>query len=567
VNRPRPSLEAGEIAMVDLRGGSQPGSEEGFMADDKDGTAPDPWADLDSGEGGDAGDGFSFSFDAVEEQPADEPAAAEGFSLTTDDADLIAADMFAADATKSPGASADDATLDDLASDWLAAAPETSAATGTPADDPAAAISDDDPFAFVTTDRDAAAGAEVEASLAAGSSTVEIGTGESGVVSESDIVTGADSAAGVGEEAEASAVLSSDEEQSQWPMAEGDDGPAGEGEAAGVAEVAATLGGAAAVAAPAPAKRGRTPVKPTRKKPGAIGQLVGVVLGGLMALPITYAILVWGFGKDPFKLTKKIPAELAFLLPEKFQPGFRPAGLPRLDDIAVPEPLAEEPENSAPAEPAVPDPADVAATENAPAEPVEPVVPPQPPEPPAPPPLDVSAVERAVSAAGEAIDAVAAADTADSGRKKLLKNCYLKLVEVGEELAVLEATASDVGRPLAAAPKAVDALYERIGRAEGLFDDLERVCRDWLSYRKRPANGVLLVAKLDDVRKVGPYWSSTASVTMADGSEKKVSVLSRIEPRAAAGDRAVVAGVVFGDDVVWATDCRSVDAVAGGGVF
>jgi len=107
-----------------------------------------------------------------------------------------------------------------------------------------------------------------------------------------------------------------------------------------------------------------------KKKGGGLGQMVGVVLGGLMALPITYAILIWGFQKDPFKLGKQVPQQLAFLLPQKLQPGSKPArkasagpsldAAPSLDDL----PSADE---------SMPPASEVAAalSESEPAEPVE----------------------------------------------------------------------------------------------------------------------------------------------------------------------------------------------------
>ncbi|MCX7430425.1 MAG: hypothetical protein NTY17_05400 [Planctomycetia bacterium] len=115
-----------------------------------------------------------------------------------------------------------------------------------------------------------------------------------------------------------------------------------------------------------------------KKKGSGFGQMVGVVLGGLMALPITYAILIWGFQKDPFKLGKQVPSQLAFLLPEKLQPGYqrpRKAGAgpnldaaPSLDDL----PSADEPM------PTTPDPAATTAAESAESEPTEPTKPAEP---------------------------------------------------------------------------------------------------------------------------------------------------------------------------------------------
>jgi len=88
----------------------------------------------------------------------------------------------------------------------------------------------------------------------------------------------------------------------------------------GAADAADMLAVGAAAAVAAPKKPARSASRPKPAKQGGLGQMIGVVLGGLMALPITYATLIWGFGKDPFKFTKNVPPDLAFLLPENSSP-------------------------------------------------------------------------------------------------------------------------------------------------------------------------------------------------------------------------------------------------------
>jgi hypothetical protein len=136
---------------------------------------------------------------------------------------------------------------------------------------------------------------------------------------------------------------------------------------------AAAAGAAAVVATPAAKRAGR------KAKGGGLGQMVGVVMGGLLALPVTYAILIWGLHKDPFKLAKKAPAQLAFLLPEKLQSGTTtpnkkpekadtkagPKAGPSLDDIPTGDDVAvvvDEPSTeAADGEPTMPpEPTDVA---------------------------------------------------------------------------------------------------------------------------------------------------------------------------------------------------------------
>ena len=97
----------------------------------------------------------------------------------------------------------------------------------------------------------------------------------------------------------------------------GSDGPFADRENA----VDATAAGATAAAITAGAAAGADAGGRRRKKTGGLGQMIGVAAGGLMALPITYAILIWGFQKDPFKLGRQLPPQLAVLLPQKLQPG------------------------------------------------------------------------------------------------------------------------------------------------------------------------------------------------------------------------------------------------------
>jgi hypothetical protein len=82
--------------------------------------------------------------------------------------------------------------------------------------------------------------------------------------------------------------------------------------AAGAAGAPAVAAAAVVPSAGQPAKRG-----------GGLGQLLGVVLGGVLAIPVTLAILIWGLGRDPFQLTRHVPERVSFLLPAKFRPGQR----------------------------------------------------------------------------------------------------------------------------------------------------------------------------------------------------------------------------------------------------
>lgn len=141
--------------------------------------------------------------------------------------------------------------------------------------------------------------------------------------------------------------------------------------------------GAAALAVAAAGATPETPLdtkpaKRQRSRKGGLGQMIGIVSGGLLALPITFAILIWGFRKDPLNLVRHVPASMAFLFPQELVPGADRtgsdgvAGGPTLDDVPAVADVPGEP--SIPDEPAVEpavDPAaePVAVADSAPAEP------------------------------------------------------------------------------------------------------------------------------------------------------------------------------------------------------
>jgi hypothetical protein len=344
------------------------------------------------------------------------------------------------------------------------------------------------------------------------------------------------------------------------------------------------------------------------------GGVVGTIVGGLLSIPLVFLILLgvlWGTGRDPLNLRAQLPA---FLLPKRSValtsssgPAIDPSlTLDTLTTTEYPVPVTEPAPDDADAASA-PDASDLAATGDAPApeeapvpddtesppitdpvpmaietpavaipepevavvpQPEPPVIDPVPipvpapvaappePAPLEPAPLDLSGVETAVAKAIEALESVPA-DTGDNGpdRRRALVAWYQTLARVGEQLALLETSAADTGRPLEETPAAIRELSGRIASAKNIDADLERLCRNWVDFARRPADGVLLVGELGSVRQVGPFWHAAVGLKQSDGSVRQVTVISRREPRAGAGDRVGVIGVVFSGDVVWAADC------------
>jgi hypothetical protein len=595
--------------------------------DDKLEPNDDPWAGLEAEGFPDLNEGFSFSFDeqpatpgeaaaedvgegfeafeeSVAEPPrgeeliaeaafAEEPVAEEGLfeppvgaeeemiaseslslpeglaellsGSTADEAEPAIADSseFAAEATPDDAATSDD----DAVGDWL----------GEPEADPSALglsvfSSDDD-------DSNQPSGFDPAADLSGEHSTVQIGTGTSGIASPSSIEAfGSDAEAADDDDPFAALGAAEEPEGEPFDFAAAD-------EASGEAETGAAAGAASAPPTP---KRKVAKQPPRKKKSGMVGQLLGVIGGGLMSIPIVLGILWWGVGKDPLEVAPMVPDSLSFLLPAKLRAGgplaavARGAKLPSLDDVLGADsgagdlPAAEdlamndpEPEPDLPAddplEPLDPPLTDLAAADPLPApgddddplmallneESPAPVAP-SPPPVPEPEPLDTAGLEAAADQALAALAAVKAVeDLNDPVGRKLLVGCYRSLAAYAQELAMLERVAADTGRPLAELPAAAEAVPASIAERPELFEPLARLTRDWLAFKRRPSDGALAPATFVAARQVGPYWRTEVAV-----GEKPLVVLSRSEPSAVPGETVLVTGLVIDEGVLWASEVR-----------
>lgn len=578
------------------------------MADDKqnDDPAPDPWGDLLSdGPDGPAAE-FSFSFDEPAEAEPGQPAA-----------DAEAPDFPAAEAEPEPlaelpvaEAAADRQLDDDLVGSWL--------------DDGEPAVGD------------AAIPAVVPESDAASASSIEIGTGRSGIVEAGEVDAWEDVGPAddqpTGDAAPSGDTFSFDDPAPAEPaadeavpfMADAVAEEAFPAVDAGLEEAAGAVAGTVVAAAGAAV---RTPTKARKAAPAkksGLGQVIGLVLGGAMAIPIVLGILVglmWAGVNVPVgrSIGRALPESIAFIVPEKFRPGYKKPALgggsgdvgkgSPLDALGTasppesgtgessPEPgtvgadLAavpmDEPGGRESGEPLVDDapvvPGDGETFEDPLAAAAEPAV-----RPAEPSPLDNArakaeferaAAEAAAAAAAadgkplgaaveQALVAVQAleevADAEDPARKKLLVELYKSLAMVGTELVMLERISADAGRPLAAAPASLDGLHDRLGAHR---DDLVRLGRNWLDFAKRPSDGVVLPVTFLSSRKIGPYWSSKVTLPQAKDGVRELVVLSRAEPAAVAGDEVVVTGMVFDGGVVWAADVRQPGRAGDGGLF
>lgn len=567
------------------------------MGDEKpnDESAPDPWADLLGDGPGESAAEFSFSFDdpaEVTPSPAAEPSEPAAEPEAEPDAALMPA-----------------------------------AAGLPPADEDVEPHLDDEQAAAWLDDVEPSAAAEPAAD--AGGSSIEIGTGSSGIVASDEVdawgdVGPADDPLPAEAEASGDSFSFDDAEPAvgeavaEEAIAFAEEAAADEeafpGVDAGVEDAAVGLTGATVTAAAAAARKGGKTAKPAKAKKGGLGQMIGVVLGGALAIPIVFGILVglmWAGVTVPVgkSIGRALPESMAFLVPEKFRPGFKksavavaaPGKRASLDELGTGQPQAgdETVTDESPAEPVDGGdldvgslPLDEPATGDAgtPVVDDEPVVPggdgdsfadplaaaaepEMKPDDAAP---DDAAIEAAKVAAAdrapldsavqEALTAVDAleevADAEDPSRKKLLVDLYKALATVGVELVMLEKMSADAGRPLTEPPLSLSDLHKRLPRHE---DDLRRLGRNWLDFTKRPSDGVVLPVTIQSSRKIGPNWSTKVTLPLAKGGDREIVVLSRAEPAAVPGDLVLVIGTLFDGDVIWAADVRLLGNPGDGG--
>jgi hypothetical protein len=341
----------------------------------------DPWADLESEGGAELGDGLSFSFEEAElDAGLGEPFAADGTPVEPSPTDGEPAEgTLGAVPLQSAGSGDDDAFVNA----WLDESAEMLA------DPPLSLFSPDD-----SADGDFPAeiegGSEAIVEPAAAQPSSDILE-----TSESDL----DVLGFLDEDGEAEITPGLDHEPadvaaSTEPAAVGEASPAAADEAdvldfgmaaAGMAAVAAAVEGPDAAAEEPALPREVATTK--RRKKGGLGQLVGVVLGGLLAIPIVLGILIglmWFGWRDTVGIRKWMPEQLAFLLPAPVRvagpattggPDLSTA--PSLDDLpavavegsgdaasesAAAEPAAVEPVVPEPAEPDLSEPPAAAAT-------------------------------------------------------------------------------------------------------------------------------------------------------------------------------------------------------------
>ena len=362
------------------------------------------------------------------------------------------------------------------------------------------------------------------------------------------------------------------------------------------------VGALSAALPPAVASGGIVTSGPRSKRAGGgLGQMVGVVIGGVLAIPVTLAILLFGFQRDPLHITPKVPDGLRFLLPSRFRSvgeerrTDKTTGGPgrlTLDQISSPpdrvtttaEPVPEPSITPAAATPAPDEGAIAPAPADAPADAVE-LAGSGLPDSPQPieeveivvdpvlvdagsagieagresAGIDLATVTAAIGAATNATDTLGLGTFGGdpAAREQSLVGWYRSLSLVALELAKAERAAIESGR---SSSEVIDRFAELRSRlAIERHDDLELLGSMWLASEKRPSDGAILVATLEAVRPVGPWWGGRLAV----GGEAPhgLSFLARSAPMAQPGDAVIVVGVLGESGTIWAVDIGTLPAV------
>ena len=302
----------------------------------------------------------------------------------------------------------------------------------------------------------------------------------------------------------------------------------------------------------------------SRRRQQSAGSVWGVVVGGLLAIPIVVVILLWGFRRDDFGIAAAIPETLSFLVPTELR---RPK-LPQLPELAEGEalppiprlPLAgfrddqlatSEGENSlADGTPAA------AGTEAAEA--------PLAVEDPLLEAADLALVEMATARARVMLGSVndLPDDAPETMRNTALVDWYKSLAAVGEEAVAAEKMIVEAGRSTKGVGRALRGMLAEIAENPQARQQLERLARQWMQASKRDSQGVVFPGTLRDVRQVGTVYAAGLLTEEDDRQPQQLTVLSSVRPEFPQGQRVVAVGVVVADGVLWAASLETLEAAS-----
>jgi len=633
-----------------------------MVDDDKPESSDDPWAGLEAEGLPDLAGDFSFSFDGAPAAdaeptkddelpgwPSDEPVAGDELvagdepltseELVAEDEPLTSEELVAEDEQPTAGleafgiTDADDAAArvaeqDLVAGSATAADSDIDAWLGAPGSVDDFPSTPDGPelsvFHSDDSESDGIGSEDEAASLLAGHSSVEIGTGLSGFPSPSSLgaFTGDDSRADEGAMFDEGAVADEEPQEPAVDMfafatseedapAEGGDDDqafafsASKSESEEEADLA-TVGGLGLAAATVAHSGGAVTGRPTtlksakpparRKKPSMVGQLVGVVLGGALSFPIVLAILWWAIGKDPLQIAPMMPDSLSFLVPAKFRPGAvglaasgagkapslddilgnpeDTAGSPDTTELAETDPVMEPVPDSAPAEPdltdlAVVDPplaADAGTEDDDPLMALlndsdPPAAPPEPVAPPPPPEPEPLDIAGLERTAAAAAVALEAVTAIDDPADPVFKSLSVKWYRA---LAAYAEELAMLERVAADSGRPLESLPDAVADVHrGLTAHPEM----FEPLARLTSNWLAFSKRGSDGVVVAATFVTARRVGpywRADVrlGDRPLSVLTRAEPEVSPGAMVIVTGLAIDGDTLWATAIESAEAAS-----
>jgi hypothetical protein len=299
----------------------------------------------------------------------------------------------------------------------------------------------------------------------------------------------------------------------------------------------------------------RRPQRRTRAR----GSIIGVIFGGLLAVPVVAAILLWGFRRDDFGIAAQVPDSLSFLIPEDLRratvkkpdaedvpplprlpaAGFEPG---RQQDTWDRSPLPDTEQAGIIGRDAQAD-----AVLNA---------------------ADLAVLEMATVRAEIMLESVRElrADSPETMRKAVLIDWYKSLASVGAEAAAAEGLMVTGGRSTAGIAEPLEKLLQPVMDDPETFDQLEELARQWMRASKRDSEGVILPGTLEEVRQAGSAWVSSLRSGNSEDRLLRITALSRFRPEAEEGERVIAVGMVVADNVMWAATWVSRDPSGAPGV-
>ena len=281
--------------------------------------------------------------------------------------------------------------------------------------------------------------------------------------------------------------------------------------------------------------------------------LVGVIIGGLMAVPIVVAILLLGFRRDDFGIAGLMPDALAFLLPAELRlprlPRDLPAAdkMPRLprDGFAEISPRGESGSVAVATPPALADGPVGRGDPTGIDRPVEDALLDA---------ADLALLEMATARSNVMLSSLLElpAEAPEEMLKAARVDWYKSLAAVGEEAVAAEQVRVEGGRSAEAVARPVVALLEKIALDAVAAEELATLARQWIQATKRDSQGVVFPGQLRDVRQIGSAWAASVQAGGDDEQAREVTVLSRRRPEFADGSQVVAVGVIVAGDVIWA---------------